>query len=37
MLTCVSKEGPLEKVTPLDVQPGRFRPENELLAFLETL
>jgi integrase/recombinase XerD len=31
------KANALEKVTPLDVQPGRFRPEDELLAFLEGL
>jgi integrase/recombinase XerD len=31
------KEQALEKVTPLDVQPGRFRPDDELLAFLEGL
>jgi integrase/recombinase XerD len=27
----------LEKVTPSDLQPGRFRPDDELLAFLESL
>jgi integrase/recombinase XerD len=31
------KEEALAKVTPLDVQPGRFRPDDELLAFLEGL
>jgi site-specific recombinase XerD len=31
------KEKALEKVTPLNVQPGRFRPDDELLAFLEGL
>jgi site-specific recombinase XerD len=31
------KEEALEKVTPLDVKPGRFRPDDELLAFLEGL
>jgi len=31
------KEEALEKVTPLDVKPGRFRPDGELLAFLEGL
>ncbi len=31
------KEAALEKVTPLDVKPGRFRPDDELLAFLEGL
>ena len=31
------KEDALGKVTPLDVQPGRFRPDDELLAFLEGL
>ncbi len=31
------KEDALEKVTPLDVRPGRFRPDDELLAFLESL
>jgi site-specific recombinase XerD len=31
------KEEALSKVTPLDVQPGRFRPDDELLAFLEGL
>ena len=27
----------LAKVTPLDMPPGRFRPDDELLAFLEGL
>jgi site-specific recombinase XerD len=31
------KEDALGKVTPLGVQPGRFRPDDELLAFLEGL
>jgi integrase/recombinase XerD len=31
------KEDALGKVTPLDVKPGRFRPNDELLAFLEGL
>jgi site-specific recombinase XerD len=31
------KEDALGKVTPLDVPPGRFRPDDELLAFLEGL
>ena len=31
------KEEALGKVTPLGVQPGRFRPDDELLAFLEGL
>ena len=31
------KEQALSKVTPLDVQPGRFRPDDRLLAFLEDL
>jgi site-specific recombinase XerD len=31
------KEDALKKVTPLDVRPGRFRPDDELLAFLESL
>jgi integrase/recombinase XerD len=31
------KEEALSKVTPPDVQPGRFRPDDELLAFLESL
>ncbi len=31
------KEEALSKVTPLDVQPGRFRPDDKLLAFLEGL
>jgi site-specific recombinase XerD len=31
------KEAALGKVTPLSVQPGRFRPDDELLAFLEAL
>ena len=31
------KEEALEKVKPLDVKPGRFRPDDELLAFLESL
>ena len=31
------KEGALAKVTPLDMPPGRFRPDDELLAFLEGL
>ena len=31
------KEEALAKVTPLDMPPGRFRPDDELLAFLEGL
>ena len=31
------KEEALAKMTPLDVQPGRFRPDDALLAFLEGL
>jgi len=31
------KEEALSKITPLDVKPGRFRPDDELLAFLEEL
>jgi integrase/recombinase XerD len=31
------KEKALAKVTPLDVKPGRFRPDDDLLAFLEGL
>jgi integrase/recombinase XerD len=31
------KEEALSKVTPLEVPPGRFRPDDELLAFLEGL
>ena len=31
------KEDALDKVTPLGLQPGRFRPDDELLAFLEGL
>jgi integrase len=31
------KEEALEKITPFDVKPGRFRPDDELLAFLEGL
>ena len=31
------KEEVLAKVTPLDMPPGRFRPDDELLAFLESL
>jgi hypothetical protein len=31
------KEEALSKVTPLDVPPGRFRPDDELWAFLEGL
>ena len=31
------KEEALSKVTPLDVKPGRFRPDDQLLAFLEGL
>lgn len=31
------KEEALSKVTPLDVKPGRFRPDDKLLAFLEDL
>jgi integrase/recombinase XerD len=31
------KEEALARITPLDVRPGRFRPDDELLAFLEGL
>jgi integrase/recombinase XerD len=31
------KEEALARITPLDVQPGRFRPDDQLLAFLEAL
>jgi site-specific recombinase XerD len=31
------KEEALARMTPLDVQPGRFRPDDKLLAFLEGL
>jgi hypothetical protein len=31
------KEEALSRMTPLDVQPGRFRPDDKLLAFLEGL
>jgi integrase/recombinase XerD len=31
------KEEALAKVTPSDLPPGRFRPADELLAFLEGL
>ena len=31
------KEEALAKVTPLDVPPGRFQPDDELLAYLEGL
>ncbi len=31
------KEQALAKTTPLDVPPGRYKPEDELLAFLKTL
>jgi len=31
------KEEAIAKVTPLDMPPGRFRPDDELLAFLEGL
>jgi site-specific recombinase XerD len=31
------KEEILARMTPLDVQPGRFRPDDQLLAFLEAL
>jgi hypothetical protein len=31
------KEEALSRVTPLDVPPGRFRPADEPLAFLEGL
>ena len=30
------KEDALSKGTPLDVKPGRFRPDDKLLAFLRT-
>ena len=31
------KEEALSRVTPLDVKPGRYRPDDKLLAFLESL
>jgi len=31
------KEQALSRVTPLDVKPGRYRPDDKLLAFLESL
>jgi hypothetical protein len=31
------KQETLSKATPLDVQPGRFRPDDEPFAFLEGL
>ena len=31
------KEEALAKVSPWDMSPGRFRPDHELLAFLEGL
>jgi integrase/recombinase XerD len=31
------KEKALERVTPTDLRPGRYRPEDDLLAFLEAL
>lgn len=31
------KEKAIEKTTPLNVKPGRYRPEDKLLAFLESL
>jgi integrase len=31
------KEEALSRMTPLDVQPGRFRPDDTVLAFLEGL
>jgi hypothetical protein len=31
------KEEALAKVAPVDVQPGRFQPDDKLLAFLESL
>ena len=31
------KEKALSKTAPLDVKPGRFRPDDKLLAFLEGL
>jgi integrase/recombinase XerD len=31
------QEGALARVTPLDMPPGQFRPDDELLAFLEGL
>jgi len=31
------KENALAKTTPTDVMPGRYKPENELLAFLQSL
>jgi integrase/recombinase XerD len=31
------KEEALARMTPLDAKPGRFRPDDQLLAFLESL
>jgi hypothetical protein len=31
------KENALAKTTPTDVMPGRYKPEDELLAFLQSL
>jgi integrase len=31
------KEEALSRVTPLDVKPGRYQPDDQLLAFLESL
>jgi hypothetical protein len=31
------KEDALSKIPPLDVKPGRYRPDDKLLAFLEGL
>ena len=31
------KEQALSRITPVDVKPGRYRPDDELLAFLEGL
>jgi integrase/recombinase XerD len=31
------KEKALERVTPTDLRPGRYRPDDALLAFLEAL
>lgn len=31
------KEQALAKTTPLDIPPGRYRPDDELLAFLKSL
>ena len=37
MPTCGRRKRALAKVPPSDLPPGRFRPDDELLAFLEGL